>query len=169
MSGRPPRSRASRGPATLRSALSGALLALPFAALPGLPACSTVEPGGDFQFAQVTYDEAYFYCRLEPQVILAHSCGPGEPADNNGCHAANTPFRLLTHAPVTCNGLTPGSVPSEARNNYQFSQGEMALDVESAPLLTRPTQVLAHPRPMFALQSPEADLIRDWANKFSSR
>jgi hypothetical protein len=45
----------------------------------------------------------------------------------------------------------------------------MKRDPEIAPLLTRPTARTVHPRAIFGENSAEADLIREWANQFSSQ
>lgn len=144
----------------------------------GLAACSTVEPGGNFQLAQVHYDEDFFVCAVEPQVLLPYRCGPGDPNagdPSSGCHSTTTSFRLVDHAPVPCNGIVPsGSIPPEADQNYQASITEMSLDVDSAPLLTHPIGKATHPRTIFADAADAngvnpADVIRDWATKHASR
>ena len=49
-------------------------------ALIGVWGCSTVEPGGDPQIAQVVYDEDFFYCEVQPKVLVAQSCSSGDPS-----------------------------------------------------------------------------------------
>ena len=151
---------------------SGAMLAL---ALPGLAsACSTIEPGTEFSIAAVTYDENYFYCVIEPKVLMAKSCGTGDQSlgDTSGCHATVTHFRLNVSntTPVPCNGLTPtGAVPISSQANYQAAQGEMTLDYPNAPLIAWPTQKFqGHPRQIFKPDSDEYNLIKDWATKYAS-
>ena len=46
---------------------------------------------------------------------------------------------------------------------------KMQIDPNLAPLLIRPTGKQAHPRQIFAADSPEADLIRQWATQFSTQ
>jgi hypothetical protein len=139
-------------------------------------ACSTVEPGEDFDIADVVYDENFFYCRIENNVLFAKSCGPGDPAQGDsggGCHFNVTSFRLSDYAPRvgdTCNGLIPTQAPpAAARNNYTVASRHMALDPDLAALLNRPTGKTSHPRVIFDRASPEADLIREWATKFSTQ
>jgi hypothetical protein len=137
-------------------------------------ACSTVEPGTQFAIAAVTYDANYFYCVIEPQVLMAKSCGAGDSSkgDTSGCHATVTHFRLNISAtqPVACNGLTPTDVvPPSSQQNYQAAQGEMTLDYANAPLIAWPTQKFSgHPRQIFKDSDPEYGLIKDWATKYAS-
>lgn len=133
----------------------------------------TVDPGADFQFAEVVYDQNFFYCKVEP-MLIQQGCGPGKPGTDaaGGCHEAVTPFRLTSHAtqPVSCTGLVPnGAVPSEAQANYEAAAREMTPDPDRAPLFNRPTRRAAHPRQIFDENSPAAKIIRDWATKYTSQ
>jgi hypothetical protein len=70
----------------------------------------------------------------------------------------------------SCNGIVPGSQPpTAARQNYTASQARMNRDPELAPLLNRPTGEAAHPRTIFDSNSPEAEVIRQWATRFSTQ
>jgi hypothetical protein len=136
---------------------------------------TTVDPGPDFNVSEVVFDENFFYCRIEP-MLFQRGCGPGDSAagdPNNGCHYNVTSYRLTDYSPLvaeSCNGLVPQTnIPPAARQNYQLSQARMKRDPNLAPLLTRPTGETAHPRTIFGLDSAEADLIREWANQFSSQ
>ena len=138
---------------------------------------STVDPGADFAVADVVFDEKYFYCKVEP-VLFKNSCGSGDPAQGDpqgGCHYSATAYRLTDYMPRvgdTCNGgIVPGagSIPDAARHNYQTSQARMKRDPDLAPLLQRPTANQFHPRKIFALDSPDADAIRQWATQFSNQ
>src|SRR5262245_44408092 len=122
--------------------------------------CSTVEPGAEFAIAAVTYDENYFYCEVEPKVLIAKSCGTGIAGDTSGCHSTVTHFRLnvtMTSTPVQCDGLTPtGGISQASQANYQAAQGEMTLDYANAPLIAWPTQKFkGHPRKIFSETDPE--------------
>lgn len=138
--------------------------------------CTTVEPGQDFNIADAVFDENFFYCQVEP-MLFAQRCGPGDPGkgDGNGsCHFNVTSFKLKDYSPLvgdSCGGsLVPGvSPPPAAKSNYQASQARMQVDPELAALLNRPTGRQAHPRVIFDPQSPEADLLRQWATKFSTQ
>jgi hypothetical protein len=136
----------------------------------------TVDPGSDFAVADIVFDQNYFYCKVEP-VLFANNCGPGDPAKGDtagGCHFNATAYRLTRYMPLvgeSCTGLVPGAsgVPASAQGNYQTSQARMKEDPDIAPLLQRPTAHQTHPRQIFDLNSPDADVIRQWATKFSSR
>ncbi len=137
---------------------------------------STVDRGSDFNVADVVFDENYFYCKVEPEFFRL-GCGPGDGAGDgsNNCHFNVTSFRLTQYAPLvgdSCNGgVVPGvGAPAQARQNYQVSQAKMDRVPERAKLLTRPTSDGGdHPRKIFDLNSPTADLIRDWATKYSTQ
>jgi hypothetical protein len=128
-----------------------------------------VDPGSDFQIASVVYDQNYFYCKVEP-VLFEQKCGGGEGSESGSCHFDVTPFRLTQHDPIPCDGLVPsGPIPSEAQKNYGAASGQMSPDPSQADLLNRPLKKKLHPRKIFEDDSPEADVIRDWATQFTSR
>jgi hypothetical protein len=148
-----------------------------------LPGCgpdsltpSSVDPGQDFSIADVVYDANYYYCKVEP-MLFAQKCGPGDSGQgdsNGGCHFNVTSFRLTDYSPLigdSCNGTnSPGvAIPPQAQTNYASAQSMMQLDPNQAPLLIRPTGKAAHPRKIFAADSPEAQIIKDWATKFSTQ
>jgi hypothetical protein len=139
---------------------------------------TTVDPGADFEVADVVFDDKYFYCKVEP-VLFANSCGSGDPSKGDpagGCHFSATAYRLTDymapHVGDSCNGgvvpMTP-NIPDAAQHNYQTSQARMKRDPDLAPLLQRPTFNQAHPRKIFDITSPDADAIRQWATQFSSQ
>lgn len=140
----------------------------------------TVDPGQDYSIADVIYDENYYYCSVEP-MLFAKSCGAGEAGDGKGaCHFNVTSYRLTDYdigLPGTklvgdsCAGSNvPGvPIPPQAKTNYSASQAKMQLDPNLAPLLNRPIGKAAHPRQIFSSSSPEADIIRDWATKFTTQ
>jgi hypothetical protein len=137
---------------------------------------TTVDPGADFSIADLVFDEAFFYCQVEPRTIAASRCGPGDPAQgdgNNGCHNAVTSFRITNYAPLvgdSCDGNVPGvAIPTPARLNYQTAQARMKRDPESAPLLQRPLNKLEHPRQIFAEDSDAANAIREWSNRVTTQ
>jgi hypothetical protein len=141
-----------------------------FAAIAMLVACSTIEPGGNPQIAQVVYDEEFFYCQVLPNVLLPQSCGSGDPSQmDSGCHATATSYKLVpVSAAPTCSGNRhTGDLPAGAVDNYTASQAEMTQDPETTPLLTHPTKQTNHPRQIFDVQSPEADIIRQWSQRSS--
>ncbi len=145
---------------------------------------STVDPGQDFGIAEVVYDSNYFYCKVEPMLFQMH-CGSGDPSKGDpsgGCHFNVTSYRLTDYdldpnkagtqlVGGTCgNGTKPSQAPPvAAENNYRTSEAKMERDPDTAALLNRPTGVAAHPRVIFKSNSPQADIIRQWATKFSSQ
>jgi len=162
---------------TVRGVIPGtgacALRAMVVAVAVGAGGCGTVDPGQDVQFAEVSFDQGYFYCKVEP-MLFAQRCGPGDTARGDaagGCHFNVTPFRLTDHEPVPCRGLVPEALatPSGAQSNYQAAARQMSPDPARAPLLNRPTRRASHPREVFPSNSPEAEIIRGWATKYSSQ
>lgn len=138
---------------------------------------TTVEAGPDFSVADVLFDEAFFYCKVEP-VLVAQRCGSGDPAQgdaSNGCHHNVTSFRLTEYMPLVADscggGVNPGQarIPAAAQQNYQSAQSRMKRDPETAPLLLRPTGKAKHPRTLFQPDSAEAETIRQWATQYSTR
>ena len=108
-------------------------LALAFACLTLLSGCgeeglfpTTVDPGPDFSIADLVFDESFFYCQVEPRVMIAHRCGGGDPMQGDssgGCHHNVTSFRLTDYTPPVadgCMGNVVGTpIPAAARQNYQ--------------------------------------------------
>lgn len=137
---------------------------------------TTVDPGADFVQEDVVFDDQFYYCRVE-KMLFAQSCGSGvagkDPA--NGCHFSVTKFRLTNYMPLvadSCQGdaLAPGAIrPIAAQQNYTAAQARMKRDPKLAQLLLRPTGKATHPRQIFDENSPEADVIRQWATQFSSQ
>jgi hypothetical protein len=92
-----------------------------------------------------------------------------------GCHFNVTNFKLEPYDPKvseSCNGNNPSpnaAIPQSARANYQQAQRMMRVEASQAPLFNRPTKRTSHPRQIFAPDSPQADVIRAWAERFSSQ
>jgi hypothetical protein len=140
-----------------------------------LGACS-VDVGQNYQVAEVVYDEGFFYCQVEP-MLFQQGCGKGDPSRGEsaqGCHFNRQRFRLTDYSPLAaeqCKDSAFGGqgAPQAAQQNYQSAQLQMEADPDKSPLLNRPTSDVAHPRVIFELNSPEADLIRTWATRYTSR
>lgn len=123
-----------------------------------------------------TFNEDYFFCHVEPQLIFAKKCGPGDQGAgdaNGGCHfnaAAVSGMALVDHPPVDCGGgdhpVNRGQigVGSAARGNLQAVSLVMSRDYLTAPLYLRPTGA-NHPRAIFGKDDPVVDLIKTWAQK----
>jgi hypothetical protein len=137
---------------------------------------SSVNPGSDFVQEDITFDDEFYYCRVEP-MLFQQGCGSGESGKDpqNGCHFSVTKFKLTDYMPRvsdSCAGdaLKAGAlVPVAAQQNYAAAQARMKRDPNLAPLLLRPTAKATHPRQIFAENSPEASVIRQWATQFSSQ
>lgn len=140
-----------------------------------LLACS-VDVGENFQVAEIVYDDTYFYCEVEP-LLFERGCGSGDASRGEsaqGCHFNRQRLRLTEYAPLTseqCDASLAGdlAVSPAAQQNYQSAQLQMEVDPERSPLLTRPTSTVAHPRVIFELDSPEAEVIRAWGARYSSQ
>jgi hypothetical protein len=136
----------------------------------------TLDIGENFQVAEIVYDETYFYCNVEP-LLFAQGCGSGDPSRGEsaqGCHFNRQRLRLTAYEPLTgeqCGTALDGELAASpaAQQNYQSAQLQMEVDPERAPLLVRPTSTVAHPRVIFEPDSPEAEIIRAWATRYSSR
>lgn len=137
-------------------------------------ACTTVDPGPNFVVPDENFDADFFFCRVEPEVIFAKKCGPGEPGvdPGSGCHfnsSAVSGMALANHAPVDCQNGHPVSraqvgVGSGAQGNLQAASLVMSRDIDTAPILVRPTGQ-NHPRVIFEKTDPVVDVLRQWAQK----
>ena len=148
-------------------AIGGALL---------LTQCTTIDPGPNFVVPDQTFNADYFFCHVEPEVLVAKKCGPGDPAagdPSNGCHfnsSAVSGMALLDHAPVDCGGgdhpvntLQVGS-GSPAQGNLQAASLEMSQDYLTAPIYVRPTGS-NHPRAVYQKDDPVVEVLKTWALK----
>lgn len=142
--------------------------------------CTTVDPGPNFVIPNQTFNESYFYCQVEPQLIFGKKCGSGDPSDKGACHfnsSAVSGMALLDHTPVDCGGganpvnAAQTGLGSPARANYTSVSLEMSKDYLTAALYVRPSgpslssPPLAHPRVIYATDDPVVDVIRQWAAK----
>lgn len=140
-----------------------------------LSAC-TLDVGENFQVAEVVYDDNFFYCQVEP-MLFQQGCGAGDPARGEsaqGCHFNRQRLRLTDYSPLTAEQCIDGQLgglgaPQAAQQNYQSAQLQMEVDPDRSPLLNRPTSDIAHPRVVFELSSEQADVIRTWGSRYSSR
>ena len=140
--------------------------------------CTSVDPGPTFAIADVSFDADYFYCHVEPELIVAKNCGPGDPAKGDspsGCHytaSAVSGMVLLDHPAIECGGgdhpvdRTQIGMGSAAQNNFEVVSLEMnKADYTSSPLLLRPSGMY-HPRPIFDVNDPQVtQLLKTWASK----
>jgi hypothetical protein len=154
-------------------------VALPLLALQA--GCTSVDPGPDFVIPPETFDPDYFYCHVEPQLIVAYKCGPGDPSKGDppnadGCHysSAVSGMALRMHDPVDCGGgdhptgmsaLAAVANGSPAESNFESVSLEMSRDYLTAPLYVRPLGH-AHPRAVITSGDPVVQqLLSTWASK----
>ena len=84
------------------------------------------------------FDADFFFCRVEPEVLFAKKCGPGEPGTDpaNGCHfnsSAVSGMALSDHAPVECADGRPVNRAQlgAAQANLQSASLSMSRDIAS--------------------------------------
>jgi hypothetical protein len=134
--------------------------------------CTTVDPGPNFVVPDEQFNADFFFCRVEPELLVAKKCGPGDPGDNNGCHfnsSAVSGMAIANHAPIDCANERPTNraqlgAGSAAQGNLQAVTLVMSRDVQTAPLFLRPTGQ-NHPRQIFPREDPVVEVIRQWAQK----
>jgi hypothetical protein len=178
--------RASRpDPGTLRGTRPAAAWAWGLGLVAGLAglagggvtlACSTVDPGPNFVVPEEQFDADFFFCRVEPELLIAKRCGPGDPGAGdpaNGCHfnssAVGGRMALANHPPIECAADRPTNraqlgAGGPAQGNLQAVTLVMSRDVQTAPLFLRPTGQ-NHPRQVFAREDPVVEVLRQWAQK----
>lgn len=147
------------------------LLGLLVVALTG---CTTVDPGPNFVVPDENFDADFFFCRVEPELLFAKKCGPGEPGQDpaNGCHfnpSAVSGMALANHQPVECRDGRPVNrvqlgAGGGAQGNLQAASLVMSRDVSTAPIFLRPTGS-NHPRAIFPKEDPVVDVLREWARR----
>lgn len=138
--------------------------------------CARVDPGANFVVPDDQFDADYFFCHVEPEVLVAKKCGGGDPSAGDragGCHfnsSAVSGMALVDHPGVDCGG---GDHPvnraqigsgSAAQGNLQAASLEMSRDIQTAPILVRPSGA-NHPRTIFTADDPATDILRQWAQK----
>lgn len=127
-------------------------------------AADTIDLGDNFEAPELTLDDNFFYCEIQPNVLSASSCAEGGSGDGGGCHAARSALRLIpVHDAPTCqDGRLIGTPLPDAEVNLEHVRSSVGIDAESSPLYRRPLGLDSHPRQIFNEQSPEAALLRQW-------
>jgi hypothetical protein len=142
-----------------------------------LAGCVTIDPGANFVVPDVTFDSDYFYCHIEPELIFAKNCGPGDPTkgdSTNSCHynpSAVSGMALIQHPAVDCGGgdhpldTSQTGTGGPAQGNLEAVSLEMSTQWETAPLFVRPSGN-NHPRAVFDQSDPQVRmLLSTWASK----
>ena len=82
-------------------------------ALLGAAGCTTVDPGPNFVVPDEQFDADFFFCRVEPELLVTKKCGSGNPGAGdaaNGCHfnsSAVSGMAIRNHDPIPCDGNRP--------------------------------------------------------------
>ena len=127
-------------------------------------AVDTVDLGDNFEAPELTLDEDFFYCQIQPNVLRSSSCAEGGSGDGGGCHSARSALRLLpVNEPARCQGdRLIGAPPTDAEVNLGRVRASIGIDADSSPLYRRPLALDSHPRQIFDARAPEAMLLRTW-------
>ena len=134
--------------------------------------CTTIDPGPNFTITDEQFDADYYYCHIEPELIVAKKCGPGDPLKGDtSCHysASVSGMPLLDHPLVDCGGgdhpLNRTQTAGAAASDLQNVSFEMSREYLTAPLFVRPSGS-NHPRAIFDQNDAQVRmLLSTWANK----
>jgi hypothetical protein len=129
-------------------------------------ALDTVDLGDNPETPELSLDESFFHCEIQPRVLTAQGCSGGGPGESGSCHAARSALRLVeVPVPSLCQGGRPlGSAAAESIVNFERIRTSVGTDAESSPLYRRPLGLDSHPRMVFASDSEPAMLLRSWLN-----
>jgi hypothetical protein len=137
------------------------------AALVAGVSCQTVDPGPNYVLPTIQFSANYFYCVVEPQMIMGgltgHACGD-DGNGNQGCHYSDkVPEMTLIPLPqpVTCSGSGTSAVPTDptqtaegtpANINLGQVSTQMSTDYTNAPIYLWPSQqIISHPVQVFCI------------------
>jgi hypothetical protein len=125
----------------------------------------TVEPGDNFVAPDLSLDEAFFYCRIEPQVIQQHHCASGDNGEAGQCHDSRSALRLIASddpPPCDASGRVTSAVPDAYQKNLDAVEFFVQADPLTSPFYLRPINQASHPRQIFDANDPAAKLIEEW-------
>jgi hypothetical protein len=125
----------------------------------------TVALGDNFVAPDLTLDEDFFYCRIQPEVLTKHSCASGQSGDGGNCHGNTSALRLIdTDDAPPCDSAdrVRGSVPDAYAMNFDAVQFFVQSDALTSPLYLRPVGLSSHPRRIFDEEDPAARLLLQW-------
>ena len=125
----------------------------------------TVEPGDNLVAPDLPLDEAFFYCRIEPEVIQKHGCASGNGGESGRCHDSRSAMRLTPSsesAPCDGSGRVTGKVPDAFVDNLEAVRFFVQADPLTSPFYLRPLNQASHPRRIFDDKDAAAKLIEEW-------
>ena len=125
----------------------------------------TVDLGDNFVAPDLSLDEDFFVCQIQPLVLTEFSCATGIDSDSGGCHDSRSALRLLdADSPPPCDddGAIVDVVPDSYAQNFEAVAFSVQSDPLSSPLYLRPLNRASHPRQIFDEDDPAAELILDW-------
>jgi len=127
-------------------------------------AADTVALGDNFEAPEITIDEDFFHCQIQPLILTAQRCAEGGSDDSGGCHAQKSALRLVPlDQPTRCQeGRVIGAPSAESEVNLERIRAVVGVDAEASPFYRRPLGLDSHPRVIFDARSDEAALIRSW-------
>lgn len=126
----------------------------------------TVDLGDNPEPAELSLDENFFHCEIQPKVLTASGCAGGAAGEGGSCHTARSALRLVeVPTPSLCqNGKLVGSPAAESVLNLERVRSDVGVDADSSPLYRRPLGLDSHPRAIFTADSEPAMLLRMWLN-----
>jgi hypothetical protein len=148
----------------MRAALLGVLV-FAFACGAQNGVSGTIEPGDNLVAPDLPLDEAFFYCKIEPEVIQLHNCATGDSGESGHCHDSRSALRLIASsdpAPCDSSGRVTGKLPDAYVANLEAVRFFVQSDPLNSPLYLRPLNLASHPRQIFNDQDPAAKLIEEW-------
>jgi hypothetical protein len=127
----------------------------------------TVDLGDNFEAPELVLDDDFFHCEVQPKVLTAYRCAPGEAGDGGGCHASQSALRLIDvpEQPRCQAGRLIGTPASESEVNLERVRAAVGVDPDSSPLYRRPLALDSHPRVIFDARSEAAALLRTWLSE----
>jgi hypothetical protein len=141
--------------------------------------CTTINPGPNYEVPQQQFDANYFYCVVEPQIIMGGLTGtPCGDNGSHGCHYSDKVPEMSLQAlpaPVTCAGSGTTAVPTNpsqtaagtpAANNFSSVGEQMNAQYTTAPIYIWPTQLAGvHPIQVYKpSDTAVTNILSTWAN-----
>lgn len=135
-----------------------------------LTACGTVDLGDNYVAPPIQLDEDFFYCRIQPDVLTAHSCASGGNGEAGMCHSARSALRLIAVEPADlpqcdADGNVVDPIPLDATANLEAIRFTVQGNALSSPLYLRPVNRASHPRQIFPEDDPAASAIISWISQ----